>query len=174
MQNYYTLKWFSEAESAPIRSASKFCFDLDGRNFFQLLFWIFFRSIKKFSTKFFEIQKKIEVNFGFRKIQDFFFENVMKIFNTKIMKNIFLAKKCFLQKIMFSIKNFQKKSDRPKKYFLKKLRFFFEHQYRFKNSLRIEWEHSQPLKFTPKHSNLRPMNLYQERPGFWAIKKNQC
>ena len=38
--------------------------------------------------------------------------------------------------------------------------FFFEkksgHQYRFKISLRIEWDHSQPLKITLKHSNLHP------------------
>ena len=38
--------------------------------------------------------------------------------------------------------------------------FFWEklsgHQYRFKISLRIEWDHSQPLKITLKHSNLHP------------------
>ena len=43
----YTLEWFSEAGSAPIRSAVKFYFDIDVRIFFQLLQKIFFRSIKK-------------------------------------------------------------------------------------------------------------------------------
>ena len=61
------------------------------------------------------------------------------------------------------------------KYFLKKNKlkkignYFFEkksgHQYRFKISLRIEWEHSQPLKITLKHSNLHPINPYQENHG---------
>ena len=39
-----------------------------------------------------------------------------------------------------------------KKYFLKKLKKKSGHQYRSKISLRIEWEHSQPLKTTLKHS----------------------
>ena len=43
----------------------------------------------------------------------------------------------------------------------KKIQDFFwgkksGHQYRFKFSLRIEWDHSQPLKITLKHSNLHP------------------
>ena len=33
------------------------------------------------------------------------------------------------------------------------------HQYRFKISLRIEWDHSQPLKITLKYSNLHPKKV---------------
>ena len=44
---------FSEAESASIRSASKFCFDLDGRKNFQLFQKIFFRSIQSWGHDFF-------------------------------------------------------------------------------------------------------------------------
>ena len=58
--------------------------------------------------------------------------------------------------------------------FFKKLRNFFEHQYRSKISLRIEWEHSQPLKFTLKHSNLHPMNLYQELTSFGRLNKTNA
>ena len=48
-----TLNCFSEAESASIRSASKFCFDLDGRKNFQLFQKIFFRSIQSWWHDFF-------------------------------------------------------------------------------------------------------------------------
>ena len=48
MQNYYALEWFSEAESACIRSAVKFCFDIDVRNFFSTLLKIFFSIDPKF------------------------------------------------------------------------------------------------------------------------------
>ena len=48
-----TLNCFSEAESASIRSASKFCFDLDGRKNFQLFQKIFFRSIQSWGHDFF-------------------------------------------------------------------------------------------------------------------------
>ena len=47
------LEWLSEAESALIRSASKFCFDLDVRIFFQLFQKIFFRSIQRWGPHFF-------------------------------------------------------------------------------------------------------------------------
>ena len=47
------LEWFSEAESALIRSTSKFCFDLDIRIFFQLFQKIFFRSIQRWGPHFF-------------------------------------------------------------------------------------------------------------------------
>ena len=46
---------FSEAESASIRSAAKFCFDLDVRIFVQLFKKIFFLSIQKYFSKFLEI-----------------------------------------------------------------------------------------------------------------------
>ena len=39
---------------------------------------------------------------------------------------------------------------------LKILRKKTGHQYPLKISLRIEWDHSQPLKITRKHSNLHP------------------
>ena len=80
-------------------------------------------------------------------------------------------KKCSSKNHVFDQKFPKKKFDRPKKYFLKKLRNFLEHQYRLKISLRIEWEHSQPLKITLKYSNLHPMKLYQILPWFCTIKK---
>ena len=55
---------------------------------------------------------------------------------------------------------FDRSKKNPKKFlifvekiFFGKVDFFFEYQYRCKSSLRIEWEHSQPLKITLKHSN---------------------
>ena len=50
----YTLEWFSEAGSAPIRSAVKFPFDIDVRFFSQLSQKIFFRSIKRKKSKIFQ------------------------------------------------------------------------------------------------------------------------
>ena len=79
-----------------------------------------------------------------------------------------------IRKFDHIFKNFQKKLNRSKKYFLKKLRNFFEHQYRFKISLRIEWEHSQPLKITLKHSNLHPMKPYEEPCGLAPLKKTNA
>ena len=156
-QNYYALKWFSEAVSAPIRSASKFCFDLDGRNFFQLLFCFFFRSIKIFPTKFFEVEKKESKKILVSKNPRFFLRKCNENFPNQNFEKIIFGKKIFFfKKSCFRSKISQKFFDRPKKYFLKKLRNFFEHQYRFKISLRIEWEHSQPLKITLKHSNFAP------------------
>ena len=93
----YTLEWFSEAGSAPIRSAVKFYFDIDVRIFFQLLQkYVFDRSKKKF-----EIFRK-SVNFHFfrdfqksrnfqRKSLLFVFENfdflkILKIFTRKFPK----------------------------------------------------------------------------------------
>ena len=71
----YALEWFSEAGSAPIRSAVKFYFDLDVRIFFQLLQKIFFRSIKKKveskSPKNENFQRK---NSRFRNLEIFDFE----------------------------------------------------------------------------------------------------
>ena len=64
----YALEWFSEAGSAPIRSAVKFYFDIDVRIFFQLLQKIFFRSIKKKSSKIFEKVKIFEI---FKKVENF-------------------------------------------------------------------------------------------------------
>ena len=52
--SFYGLReCFSEAESASIRSASKFCFDLDGRKNFQLFQKIIFRSIQSWGHDFF-------------------------------------------------------------------------------------------------------------------------
>ena len=140
---------------------SNFCFDFFSvdQNFFNKNFWG---------------RKKNRRKFWFQKIRDFFFENVMKIFQTKISRKLFLAKNIFFKKSCFRSKISQKFFDRPKKYFLEKLRNFFEHQYRSKMSLRIEWEHSQPLKFTLKYSNLHPMNLYQELTSFGRLNKTNA
>ena len=67
-------------------------------------------------------------------------------------------------------KSIKKNPEKIQDCFLKKS----GHQYRFKISLRIEWEHSQPLKFTLKHSNLHPMNLYQERTSFGRLNKTNA
>ena len=45
--------------------------------------------------------------------------------------------------------------DRSKKYFFEEVEKKSGHQYRSKISLRIEWEHSQPLKTTLKYSSDR-------------------
>ena len=45
----------AEAESASIRSVSKFCIDLDVRKKFQLFQKIFFRSIQKYFVRFWGI-----------------------------------------------------------------------------------------------------------------------
>ena len=58
-----TLNCFSEAESASIRSASKFCFDLDVRIFFQLFQKIFFRSIQRWGPHFFRRNLKSSSDF---------------------------------------------------------------------------------------------------------------
>ena len=55
---------FSEAESAPIRSAVKFYFDIDVRIFFQLLQKIFFRSIKKKLNKNQDINIEVKLHCG--------------------------------------------------------------------------------------------------------------
>ena len=48
----YALGWFSEAGSAPIRSAVKFYFDIDVRTVLQLFLKnIFFRTSKQFFEK---------------------------------------------------------------------------------------------------------------------------
>ena len=62
MDDIDALECFSEAESAPIRSACKFCVDLYVRNFSQLFQKIFFRSTKTiFSRKIWKNQKKIKI-----------------------------------------------------------------------------------------------------------------
>ena len=63
----YTLEWFPEAGSAPIRSAVKFYFDLDVRIFFH--FQKYFRSITK-SWKIENFQRKSRL--FFLRIFDFF------------------------------------------------------------------------------------------------------
>ena len=78
----YALEWFSEAGSAPIRSAVKFYFDIDVRIFFQLLQKKDFsidpkKNRKSENFRFFrffpEIFKKVEI--FQRKSLLFFFEN---------------------------------------------------------------------------------------------------
>ena len=59
-----TLEWFSEAGSAPIRSAVKFYFDIDVRIFFQLLQKYFFDRPQKKSSKkmkIFKISKNFKI-----------------------------------------------------------------------------------------------------------------
>ena len=76
----YALEWFSEAGSAPIRSAVKFYFDIDVRIFFSTSSKNIFFDRSKKSSKFFEkvkifkIFKKIE-NFQRQKVTIFFEKN---------------------------------------------------------------------------------------------------
>ena len=56
----YALEWFSDSQTAPIRSAIKFCFDLVVRKKFQLFIKIFFRSIQRWKL-FFE-EKNLNKN----------------------------------------------------------------------------------------------------------------
>ena len=69
----YTLEWFSEAESAPIPSAVKFCFDIDVR--------IFFNSEKKIDRS--QKNLKFSRNFGKSKKKSIWFwiENFYMIFH---------------------------------------------------------------------------------------------
>ena len=145
----YALECFLETDGAPIRFTIIFCFDLDVQKIIQL-----------FQKIFFSIDPKIFDFFWF--FSRFFF----KFWEKKLFEHLedFFSKFCFFSKFRKKWKNpqkFQKILDRSKKIFLKELRKNFEHQYRSKISLRIEWEHSQPLKITLKHSNLHPMKLYQ-------------
>ena len=43
----YALEWVSDAESVTIRSALKFCFDIDARIFFSTFILVFFRSLEQ-------------------------------------------------------------------------------------------------------------------------------
>ena len=75
-----------------------------------------------------------------------------KIFCSKISKKIFRKSEIFPK-----IQKFLKKSPKMlEKIFFGKVENFFEHQGRSKICLQIEWEHSQPLKSTLKHSNIAP------------------
>ena len=142
-------EWFAEAESVAIRSAVKFYFDIDVQIFFQLLQKIFFRSIQK---------KKFE---NFRKKWKF---SIFRFFPRDFQKKSKFSKKIatfFLWRFSIFWK-FWKFS------LFRKFSIFFcwsigknifwkswkksGHQYRSKISLRIEWEHSQRLKTTPKYS----------------------
>ena len=116
-----TLEWFSEAGSAPIRSAMKFYFDIDVRIFFN-----FFKKI------FFSIdQKKIGKSWKFSKKSKIFKEKKSRFSTFWKFENFWLFSTFFwsIEKIFFW--RSWKKSG---------------HQYRSKISLRIEWEYSQPLK----------------------------
>ena len=57
----YALEWFSEAGSAPIRSAVKFYFDIDVRKCFQLFQNIFFQSIQKLKCYFWKYFWKFSI-----------------------------------------------------------------------------------------------------------------
>ena len=114
----YTLEWFSEAGSAPIRSAVKFYFDIDVRIFFNFFKKYFFRSTKKnrknwkFSIFRFFREKKL------KKVEKIWRKN-RKISNSKIdflkiSKKIEKSKNSIFFRIFFLI-------DR-KTYFLKKLK----------------------------------------------------
>ena len=77
-------------------------------------------------------------------------------FWTKFLKNFFFLGFCTTFFENFQTRNFPKTKNmffnRPKNFFFERVGKFFEHQDRSKISVRIEWEHSQPLKSTLKHS----------------------
>ena len=75
-----TLNWFSEAESGSIRSASKFCFDLDGRKKFQLFRKFFFRND-------FVTTKKISIKIFWKSNSNFLTKNLKKNLKKKMWKN---------------------------------------------------------------------------------------
>ena len=110
--NYYALEWILEAESAPIRSAVKFCFDIDVR-----------KNFSTFSKIIFSIDPKIfcQILGNFSKIWQHFrislscmllhIENLKEIRKCwSIFENPPKSNKIFL--------------DRSKKYFLEKLKIF--------------------------------------------------
>ena len=88
---------------------------------------------------------------------------------SKIIKNIFFRKKkIFLKKsILFFFGSIEK-------IFFERVENFFEHQDRNKISLRIEWEHSQPLKQTLKHSYAIQVGLSSHRNVrcYWWIARD--
>ena len=128
---------FWEAESALIRSAVQFYFDIDVRILFQL-----FQQQKKLKNKIWKIEnfqnlknRKIE-NLEHFQHQDFrFFDfsifEILKIFRFSDFFSTFFL----IDRKIFFWESWEKKSG---------------HQCRSKISLRIEWEHSQPLKMVPK------------------------
>ena len=82
----YALEWFSEAGSAPIRSAVKFYFDTDVRIFFQEILYFYFN--RKFSKNHsvFEILKHFDF-FRFFQLLSRIVDFSKKIARSK--KNIF-------------------------------------------------------------------------------------
>ena len=118
----------------------KFYLDLDVRIFFQLFKKIFFRS-KFFGPIFFWIEHFLEPKKNrSKKIEKKI--SPTKIDPKKIRFQKFWIQLFFSQSIYFFGKVVEKKSD---------------HQVRSKISLRIDWEHSQPMKTTlerviPKYS----------------------
>ena len=89
----------------------------------------------------------------------------------KIKKNFFFLGFCTTFFENFQTRNFPKtkKINRPKNFFLERVGKFFEHQDRSKISVRIEWEHSQPLKSTLKHSYGQNENPIATKPRFWTF-----
>ena len=106
---YYDLECVSEAESAPIRFRSIFCFDLDVRFFSQLFQKIFFRSIQKYFARFWGNFSKIGQHFRISlSCMLLHIENLKEIRKfCLIFENPPKSDKIFL--------------DRSKKYFLEKL-----------------------------------------------------
>ena len=118
----YTLEWFSEAGSAPIRSAVTFYFDIDVRIFFSTSSKNIFRSIKK---KFENFRKswKFSKSLKFSKSRDF------HLFSTFFCR----SKKYFLKKL-------RKKSGHQ--YWSKiSLRIEWEHSQRLKTTLEYSFDH---------------------------------
>ena len=151
----YALEWFSEAESPPIRSAVKFCFDLDVRNFFQLYQKYFF--FPEFLLEFFQISI-------------FIFHFQIEEKNLKFLQKIWKFPK-FSEKISIKI-------------FFGKVGKFFGYQGRSKISLRIEWKHSQPLKTTLNHSYCQNtyflmifykpfVSVLMVFPGIWLLFRSK-
>ena len=113
---------------------------------------LMFEKISNFSKKyFFDRSKNILSDFGgFSKINQ----------HVRISLRFSMCNNMQLKEIWKCCQIFEKCSQNLAKYFwidrkifFEKVEKIFEHKYRFKISLRIEWEHSQPLKITLKHSN---------------------
>ena len=132
------LECFSEAGSAPIRSAVKFFFYIGvPKNFFSTSSKNIFSIDQKKSYIFFGKVEKIKKSKMFKESNyNFEISSNFWDFDFSILSNFF-SKQFF---------------DRSKNIFLKKVEKNPKYQYRSKFSLRIEWEHSQPLRTTLKDS----------------------
>ena len=138
---YYALEWLSDAGSAPIRTALRFCFDIYVRFFSQLFFKNIFWSIEKNN-----FWKKRKLIWSEKKSAE---KNVRP--KNIFWSNFFLAWIYSCEIFGFFSFHFSKFFIFWKYYFPEKINKKSESQGRSKISLRIEWEHSQPLKATLKH-----------------------